>query len=138
MTHQEQFQLMTVSHGQIQDITTRVTEIVSRSRVSTGIAHVFNVGSTAAIVHMECEPGLQRDLPALLDKLAPASRAYGHELAWHDGNGHSHLQATLLGPSLTLPILAGKLHVGMWQQIVHVECDVKPRQREIVVTIIGD
>jgi len=74
----------------------------------------------------------------MLDQLLPPSRDYGHEQAWHDGNGHSHLQATMLGPSLTVPIADGKLALGTWQQIFHLECDVRGRQRRVVVTICGD
>ena len=88
--------------------------------------------------YIEFEPGLQHDLPAILDKLIPPSRSYGHEQAWHDGNGHSHLQATLLGPSLTIPIAEGQLVLGTWQQIFHLECDVRERQRTILVTVVGD
>ena len=96
-----------------------------------------NVGSTGAIGAIEFEPGLERDLPEILDKLMPPSRDYGHELAWRDGNGHSHLQATVLGPSLCVPISDGAMVLGTWQQVFHLECDVKPRQREIVVTVTG-
>jgi len=119
------------------DLTAQVAAIVDSSGVQTGMVNIFNVGSTAAVGTIEFEPGLQRDLPAILDKLIPPSRAYGHELAWHDGNGHSHLQATLLGPSLNVPIAEGKLVLGTWQQIFHLECDVRGRQRTIVVTVIS-
>lgn len=138
MTHQETFSIKAPLHGHIQDLTSAVQGIVTKSGVKTGIAHVFNVGSTAAIGALEFEPGLQRDLPELLDRLIPPSRNYGHEQAWHDGNGHSHLQATLLGPSLTVPVTDGELALGTWQQIVHIECDIKPRNRRIVVTVIGE
>ena len=84
------------------------------------------------------EPGLERDLSERLDRLFPPSRHYGHEQARHDGNGHSHLQATLLGPSLTVPVSGGKLLLGTWQQIFHLECDIKPRQRTVVVTLTGE
>jgi len=120
------------------DVTDRVASVVRSSKVRTGSVNVFNVGSTASIGAIEFEPGLQRDLPAILDRLIPPSRDYGHEQAWHDGNGHSHLQATLLGPSLTVPVAEGKLVLGTWQQIFHLECDVRARQRTIVVTVIGD
>lgn len=120
------------------DLTDQVTAIVSASGIHTGTVHVFNVGSTAAIGAIEFEPGLQRDLPELLDRLIPPSRNYGHEQAWHDGNGHSHLQATLLGPSLTVPISGGKPVLGTWQQIFHLECDVRGRQRTIVITVSGE
>lgn len=120
------------------DLTEEVVSVVNASRIRTGIVHIFNIGSTAALGVIEFEPGLQHDLPAILDKLIPASRNYGHEQTWHDGNGHSHLQATLLGPSLTAPIVEGKLMLGTWQQIFHLECDMRGRQRTIVVTVVGD
>lgn len=93
----------------------------------TRVVNVFNVGSTAAIGTIEFEPGLRADRSAILDKLIPPSRNYGHEQPWHDGHGHSHLQATLLGPSLTVPIRDGKLVLGTWQQIFHLECDARGR-----------
>ena len=120
------------------DLTGKVAAVVAASGVRTGTVHVFNVGSTASIGAIEFEPGLQRDLPAILDKLIPPSRSYGHEQAWHDGNGHSHLQATLLGPSLTVPVSGGQLVLGTWQQIFHLECDVKARRRTVVVTVTGE
>src|SRR5260370_15803881 len=103
MIYQREIQLQTSAHGQMQDLTDEVARTVSESGVRRGLVHIFNVGSTGAIGTIEFEPGLQQDLPAMLDKLFPPSRDYGHERAWHDGNGHSHLQATMLGPSLTLP-----------------------------------
>ena len=136
-TMQQQISVTTKGHGDMHDITDQVATAVNASGVTTGIVNVFNVGSTAAIGTMEFEPGLRADMPAILDKLMPPSRNYGHEQAWHDGNGHSHLQATLLGPSLTVPIADGKLVLGTWQQIFHLECDVRGRQRTIVVTVIG-
>jgi secondary thiamine-phosphate synthase enzyme len=138
MTCQQQISIATKGHGDVHDLTERVAAIVTASGVSTGTAHVFHVGSTGAIGAIEFEPGLERDLPATLDRLIPPSRDYSHERAWHDGNGHSHLQATLLGPSLTVPVSGGKLVLGTWQQIVHLECDVRGRQRTVVVTVNGD
>jgi secondary thiamine-phosphate synthase enzyme len=138
MVIQQQFEIKTTGHRHMQDITDRVSRIVSDSGIKTGTANVFNVGSTGAIGTIEFEPGLERDLPELLDRLIPSSRNYGHEQAWHDGNGHSHLQATWLGPSVTVPIGNGRLILGTWQQIFHLECDVKSRQRTIVVTIVGE
>ena len=120
------------------DLTADVSKIVSASGVRTGTVNVFNVGSTAAVGTIEFEPGLERDLPEILNKLIPPSRNYGHEQAWHDGNGHSHLQATLLGPFLTVPIAKGKPALGIWQQIFHLECDVRGRQRTVIVTVIGE
>src|SRR6185436_962568 len=137
MTYQREIQVQTTGHRQMHDLTGEVAEIVSASKISLGVAHVFNVGSTGAIGTIEFEPGLQEDLPAMLDKLFPPSRDYGHERAWHDGNGHSHLQATMLGPSLTVPIKEAKLLLGTWQQIFHLECDIRPRRRTIAVTVLG-
>jgi secondary thiamine-phosphate synthase enzyme len=138
MSYQQQISLSTKGHGDIQDLTEQVAAAVSSSGIKTGIVNVFNIGSTAAVGTIEFEPGLQRDLPAILDKLIPPNRNYGHEQKWHDGNGHSHLQATLLGPSLTVPIADGKLVLGTWQQIFHLECDVRGRQRTVLVTVVGD
>jgi secondary thiamine-phosphate synthase enzyme len=138
MNHQQQIVVTTKGHGDMHDITEQVAEVVKSSEVKTGIINIFNVGSTAAVGTIEFEPGLQKDLPAILDKLIPPSRSYGHEQAWHDGNGHSHLQATLLGPSLTVPIANGELVLGTWQQIFHLECDIRGRQRTITVTVVGD
>jgi len=118
MTYQQQISLSTNGHGDMHDLTEKVTAIVNSSGIKTGLMHVFNVGSTAALGTIEFEPGLQRDLPAILDKLIPPSRNYGHEQTWHDGNGHSHLQATLLGPSLMVPVAEGKLVLGNWQQVL--------------------
>jgi len=138
MTHQATIMVSTSGHGQMHDITSRVQDVVSQSGIRTGVVHVFNVGSTGAIGAIEYEPGLQKDLPAILDKLMPPSREYGHEQAWRDGNGHSHLQATTLGPSLTVPVSDGEMTLGVWQQIFHLECDIKARNRTIVVTVMGD
>ena len=138
MTYQTQLSLHTAGHGAMHDLTDEVAAAVAKSGVRTGLAHIFNVGSTAAIGAIEFEPGLQRDLPEMLDRLIPPSRQYGHEQAWHDGNGHSHLQATLLGPSLTVPVAAGKPVLGTWQQIFHLECDTRGRQRTVVITVSGD
>jgi secondary thiamine-phosphate synthase enzyme len=138
MVFQKQFTLQTRGHRDMQDLTDAVGKIVDQSGIRTGIAQIFHVGSTGAIGTIEFEPGLKKDLPELLDRLIPPSRDYGHEQAWHDGNGHSHLQATLLGPSLTVPISDGRLALGTWQQIILLECDIRPRERTIVVTVIGD
>ncbi|MEX0612884.1 MAG: secondary thiamine-phosphate synthase enzyme YjbQ [Pirellulales bacterium] len=138
MVHQQELPLETTGHRHMQDITERVAEIVAESGIQTGIVQVFNVGSTAALGTIEFEPGLGRDLPELLDRLIPPSRQYGHEQAWHDGNGHSHLQATLLRQSISVPVAGGQLVLGTWQQIFHLECDIKPRRRTIVVTVLGE
>ena len=120
------------------DVTRSVANIVDRSGVRVGTAHVHVIGSTGAVGTIEFEPGLQRDLPEILDQLMPPSREYGHEQAWHDGNAHSHLQATTLGPSINVPISDGKMILGTWQQLFLLECDVRPRSRTLVVTVMGD
>src|SRR5215470_4564798 len=138
MIYQREIQIQTTGHRQMHDLTDEVAKLVSASGIRAGTVNVFNVGSTGAIGTIDFEPGLQQDLPTMLDKLFPPSRDYGHEQAWHDGNGHSHLQATMLGPSLTVPITEGKLVLGTWQQVFHLECDIKSRQRTIVISVTGD
>ena len=138
MVFQDRIKISTRGHRQMHDITAEVADVVARSRIRSGTVQVFNVGSTGAIGTIEFEPGLERDLPELLDRLIPPNPNYGHEQACHDGNGHSHLQATWLGPSISVPVSDARPVLGTWQQIFHLECDVKPRQREIVVTVIGE
>lgn len=138
MTHQDQIALDTRCEGEMHDLTGDVKRIVRASGILVGLVHVFNVGSTASIGTIEFEPGLVHDLPNELSRLFPPGTHYGHEQAWHDGNGHSHLQATVLGPDLTVPVRDGAPVLGTWQQIFHLECDVKPRRRTIVVTVIGE
>ena len=138
MVHQQAFTLKTHGHRDLHDLTGKIAEIIATSGIMTGTVHIFNIGSTAAVGTIEFEPGLQQDLPDILDKLMPPSRNYGHEQTWHDGNGHSHLQATMLGPSLTVPIQDGRFVLGTWQQIFHLECDIKPHRRKIMVTVMGE
>jgi len=138
MIYQQTIILPTSGHRDMHDITDGINQIVEKSGIKTGIAHVFNVGSTAAIGTIEYEPGLKSDLPRALDRLMPPDIDYGHEEAWHDGNGHSHLQASMLGPALSVPITASKLVLGTWQQVFHLECDVQPHTRKIIVTITGE
>jgi len=137
MVFQTDINLQTKGHGDMHDITDQVTRIVQQAGVSQGMVNIFNIGSTATVGTIEFEPGLQQDLPSLLDRLIPPSREYGHEQTWHDGNGHSHLQATWMGPSLTVPIRNGTLVLGTWQQIFHLECDIRPRQRALTITVYG-
>jgi secondary thiamine-phosphate synthase enzyme len=138
MVYQQDIQVQTAGHKDMHNLTDEVVRVTRQSKVRHGVVHVFNVGSTGAIGTIEFEPGLEEDLPAMLDRLIPPSRDYGHERAWHDGNGHSHLQATLLGPSLTVPLRDGELVLGTWQQIFHLECDVKPRRRTVTITVVGE
>ncbi|SHK07378.1 secondary thiamine-phosphate synthase enzyme YjbQ [Rhodothermus profundi] len=136
-TYQETLHRSTSGHGDLQDLTPDVAAVVARSGVQRGLVHIHVVGSTAAIGTIEFEPGLQQDLPAVLDRLIPPGRSYLHERTWHDGNAHSHLQATLIGASVTVPVRDGAPVLGTWQQIVLLECDVRARQREIIVTVQG-
>ena len=137
MIHQREITLHTKGHGDIHDITEHVAAIVAEAGVAVGLVNIFNIGSTGCVGALEVEPGLVKDLPAMLDRLIPPGRDYGHENAWSDGNTHSHLQSTMIGPSLTLPVTEGKLALGTWQQIFHLECDIKPRSRRLLVTIVA-
>ena len=138
MVFREEFTVQTSGHRDMHEITAEVEAIAARSGIHDGIAHVFNMGSTGIIGTIEYESGLERDLPEMLDRLIPPNRNYGHEQAWHDGNGHSHLQATMMGPEISIPLAAGRLMLGTWQQIFHLEVDIKPRTRKIVVTVVGE
>jgi secondary thiamine-phosphate synthase enzyme len=120
------------------DITDRIQRAVEGSGLETGIATIFVPGSTGALTTIEYEPGLLHDLPAALERLAPRGIDYEHERRWHDGNGHSHVRASIMGPSLTVPFNDGRLMLGTWQQIVFVELDVRHRSRDLVVQIIGE
>jgi secondary thiamine-phosphate synthase enzyme len=122
----------------ITNITSQIEDFLENSGMQNGIIHIFNVGSTAAITHIEYEPGLQKDFPELMETLIPAQKSYQHDRTWNDDNGHSHLRATLLGPELTAPFTKQQLSCGTWQQIVHIEFDHKPRQRQVILTILGE
>lgn len=136
--YRETIEISTSGRKDMTDISSRVEAVVRESGIDEGLCHIFNVGSTGVIGTIEFEPGLEKDFPEIMETLIPPSTSYGHELAWHDGNGHSHLQASLLGPEITIPVDGGSLLRGTWQQIFHYEADIKPRSREIVVTIMGE
>lgn len=124
---------------QIVDITSQALAAIAESGVRDGVITLFNVGSTAAITTIEYEPGLVNyDIAAAFERIAPQNGRYEHEETWHDDNGHSHVRACLLGPSLTVPIDEGQMTLGTWQQIVLVEFDTRPRNRVIVCKIIGE
>jgi len=131
-------QIRSKKENEIIDITDRVSKIVEKSKIESGAVIVFVVGSTAAITTIEYEPGLQKDFPEMLSRLAPKDVEYAHDNTWHDGNGHSHVRASLIGPSLAIPIIEGQLTVGTWQQIVLVEMDTRPRERKIILQVIGE
>jgi secondary thiamine-phosphate synthase enzyme len=128
----------TRGESDIQDLTARVQALVERHGFRQGQALVFVAGSTAALTTIEFEPGLLEDLPAAFERIAPRGIAYKHEERWHDGNGHSHVRASLLGPSLTIPFRDGKLLLGTWQQVVLVDFDNRPRRRDVVVQLSGE
>ncbi len=130
--------IRTGREGEVVDITGQVQELVNGSKLSDGIAFLFVPGSTAALTTIEYEPGLVSDFPAALDRLVPRDVSYEHEKRWHDGNGHSHVKAALLGPDIAVPFQKRKLLLGTWQQIVFVELDVRPRQRQVIVQLIGE
>lgn len=119
------------------DVTPLLERIVIASEVRNGSAHLAALGSTVSLTTIEFEPGAIEDLKRAILRLAPPNVEYMHELTWHDGNGHSHVQAALLGPSLTVPIRGGRLRLGTWQQVVLVNHDNRPRKRVVDVTVIG-
>lgn len=130
--------LRTAAKDEIIDVTSRVAEVVRGSKVRNGLACVFVVGSTAAVTTVEHEPGLVSDMRDAMERLYPRNIDYGHHRRWGDGNGHSHIRASFVGPSLTVPIVDGQLQLGTWQQIVFMEFDNKPRTRELCVQVIGE
>ncbi|MGN6628756.1 MAG: secondary thiamine-phosphate synthase enzyme YjbQ [Candidatus Nitrosocosmicus sp.] len=131
-------QIRSTKESEIIDITEIVCQAVKESKMANGIITVFVKGSTAALTTIENEPGLLNDFPEMLSRIAPKNVRYVHDEAWHDGNGHSHVKASLVGPSLTIPFIDGNLTLGTWQQIVFIEMDIRPRERTLVIQIIGD
>ena len=121
----------------IQDITDDLNRIIGRSGVENGTTNACIVGSTGSLTTIEYEPGVVQDLKDAIDRIAPKNISYAHELAWHDGNGHSHVQAALIGPSIVLPIRKGQLKLGTWQQVVAINHDNRYRKRSIEVTLMG-
>jgi len=134
----ESFEIGSEGEGDMIDITGDVRKALESSDVSNGIATVFILGSTAAVTTIEFEPGLAKDFPRMLDRVAPKNADYDHEKKWHDGNGRSHVKASLVGPSLTIPVAKGELVLGEWQQIVVAEFDTRPRTRKVVVQLVGE
>jgi secondary thiamine-phosphate synthase enzyme len=120
------------------NITEDVQDIVNKSKIKDGIACLFIPGSTGTITTIEYEPGLMKDLPKALQKIAPKGEYYNHHETWHDDNGHSHVRASLMGPGMSVPLKNGKIIHGTWQQIVFVELDTSPRNRNIIVQIVGE
>jgi len=130
-------QVKTKGEDDIIDITDQTSKWIEGSKMKNGVVTIFVSGSTAALTTIEYEPGLLSDFPKMLERVAPKNIDYGHEKLWHDGNGHSHVRASLVGPSLTVPFCNGQMMLGTWQQIVLVELDTRSRDRSLVLQIIG-
>lgn len=133
----EVIKLKTRGNGDLINITVRVSDILKSSHLKIGNVTVFVIGSTAAITTFEYEPGLIKDINDLFEKIVPSNKKYHHDDTWQDYNGSSHLKASLQGPSITVPFEDNRLMVGTWQQIVLAEFDIRPRDRRVVVQIIG-
>lgn len=133
----EHLSISTRGNSDIIDITPQIASFVSKSRLQEGNATVFVSGSTASVTTTEYEPGLVQDIPAAMERVAPQGIRYHHDDTWHDGNGHSHVRAAMMGSSLTVPFSKGELLLGTWQQIVLIDFDTRARKREIVVQLIG-
>lgn len=130
-------EIPTERESQLVDLTKELARRI-REVQGMGLVHLFVVGSTAGLTTIEYEPGLvNHDFAAMLEKLAPADGAYDHEATWADDNGHSHLRASLIGPSLTIPYGDGKLMLGQWQQVVLCEFDTRPRKRQVIATLLS-
>ncbi len=134
----QELKFRTYREGEILDITDKIQRIVKSSELKNGVATLFVPGSTGALTTIEYEPGLLTDFPLALERLAPKDASYEHESRWHDGNGHSHVRASMIGPDLSVPFLNKKLALGIWQQIVFLELDVRPRDRTVIVQLIGE
>jgi secondary thiamine-phosphate synthase enzyme len=131
-------QVSSKGENDIIDLTEELSNVVKGSKVENGAVTIFVSGSTAAITTIEYEPGLIADFPEMLSRIVPKNIEYKHDNTWHDGNGHSHVRASLLGPSLTIPFIHGNLTLGTWQQIVLLEMDTRPRSRNIILQIMGE
>jgi secondary thiamine-phosphate synthase enzyme len=134
----ESISLNTRGNADMQDITDELADLVTKSELISGIVTIFCPSATSALTTIEYESGALSDLRRLFDEIVPSNREYAHNERWHDGNGHSHVRAALLGPSLTIPFSDRKLTLGTWQQVIYVDFDVRPRQRELVVQLIGE
>lgn len=136
-THQ--LSLSTRGNTEIVDLTGRIARAIAEGKIRDGTVTVFVIGSTAGITTTEFEPGLVNgDFREALERIAPEDGEYRHEKTWHDDNGHSHIRAGLIGPSLTIPLVAKRLTLGQWQQVVLMDFDTRPRSREVVVQVMGE
>ncbi|HTQ56929.1 MAG TPA: secondary thiamine-phosphate synthase enzyme YjbQ [Bryobacteraceae bacterium] len=135
---QKSFRLATRGHGEVLDITGQVTRIVGDSRIRQGVVNIAGVGSTLGITTLEFEPGCVADLQRALEQLAPANDDYAHNARWGDGNGYAHLRSALLGAARSFPVTDGRVGTGTWQQIVLCDFDNRVRERQVLVTVIGE
>ncbi len=134
----KQIQLKTKADGEMYDLSEKVEKALQETGLSDGIVTIFCTGSTYSISTVEFEPGLCQDLPACMERIAPKNLDYAHHRTWHDDNGHSHVKASLMGPSLTIPFINGELTLGTWQQVVLFEWDTQSRTREVVLQFMGN
>lgn len=137
-THYDEIKLSSKGEDDMQDITEDIQKIISASRLKEGIACISVFGSTGSLTTIEFEPGLQKDFPKAMDRIAPKDIEYKHHETWHDDNGRSHVKASLMGPSVTMPFHEGKLMHGTWQQVAFINFDTRPRERRIIVQLIGE
>jgi secondary thiamine-phosphate synthase enzyme len=138
MIRTERITMKSAGNGDVIDITARVAGIVSKSKVREGFVNVFCCGSTASVSTIEYEQNLVKDVKRALDKIAPCGKDYDHHKTWGDDNGAAHVRATLMGPGITVPFSKGKLLLGAWQQVVVLDFDTRPREREVIVQIVGE
>jgi secondary thiamine-phosphate synthase enzyme len=138
MTFQKEINIKSKAFDSIYNITENVQQVVHESNIKCGIVNIFNIGSTASITTIEHEPGLLKDLPDFLNRILPRGANYSHDNTWNDGNGDGHLKASLIGPQISCPIINNELVLGTWQQIILVDSDNKPRNRRLMITVIGE
>jgi len=138
MIYSEKLPLSTKGFSEIIDITSRVDSAIGRSKIENGLVTVFCPGSTGSVTTIEYEAGVLKDLQKAIEKVAPSGIPYEHDRRWGDGNGFSHVRAALMKPSLTIPLIKGKMALGTWQQIVFIDFDNKKRERKILVHVIGE
>ena len=136
--HQDEIHINTNEEADIINITSQLEDIIQQSSIKNGSICVYVAGSTGAITTIEYEPGLLKDLPRAMEIIAPKNNHYDHHETWHDDNGHSHVRASFIGPSITIPVRDKQLIHGTWQQIVFIELDTRPRKRTLYVQIIGE
>jgi len=136
--HQEEFGVSTRGRCDVLDITPHVARIVAASGARTGVVNISGVGSTLGVTTLEFEPGCVADLRRALEKIAPSNKDYAHNARWGDENGYSHLRSALMGTAKTFPVAAGRILIGTWQQIVLCDFDDGPRERRVVVTVLGE